>query len=109
FLHLAVKLGRRCLVKLYLFQSDFANCIQKTERAEPVNLRRVIRNVERHLYVALSGEIIDLIRFYLFQKPIQTAGIDKVTIMQEHPFIKDLRVFIKVVYPARVERAGTAD
>jgi len=56
----------------------------------------------------LSAEIVDLVRLHLRHDPRQVGALREVAVVQDQPRIFDVRVFIDVVDPLRIEERGAA-
>ena len=109
-LHLAVQLARRRLVQArLLLQAASAHRVQQTQRANTVHLRRVLRQVERHLHVALRAQVVDLVRLDLRHQAAQIRRIRQISVVQKELHALVVGILVQVVDSPRVERGGTAD
>ena len=65
FLHQSEQLGGRCLINLgFLFQSQYTYRLQHTQRTYRIRFRCVFGHIEAYFYMALCGQIINLVRLY---------------------------------------------
>ena len=104
-LHLAVELGRRCLIEAHaLLQAEDADRLQQPERAERVGVGRIFRRLETDLDVALRREIVDLVGLRLLHQADQVGRIGHVAVVQEEARLRLMRIDIEVVDAAGVER-----
>ena len=113
-LHLAEELGGGGLVDAaFVLQPEDAHGLEETQGADGIGLGGVFRAVERHLHVALGGEVIDLVGLHLLDDAHQRRRVGHVAVMQgeqalvlhvAHPFVE-----VEVLDAARVERRRAAD
>ena len=104
FLNLAVKFGRRGLVKSYLlFHTENADSFQKTKRADGVGIGGVFRRLKTNLHVALGSEIVDLGRLGFLHDANKIGGVGQVTVMQCQADTFFVRVLIEVIHALGVE------
>ena len=112
FLDLAEELGRRRLIDAdFLLHMQDAYGLEKSQSAQSYNLGGVFRHIERNFDMALSREIVYLIRLNFGYDPHQRRRVGHVAVMKfdaalllhvAHPSFK-----IQVLDPAGVE-TGTA-
>ncbi len=107
FLDQAVKLRSRRLVKAGLvFQLQDADGFQQAQRAGTVGIGRIFRRLERHLHVALGGQVIDFVGLGFLDDADQIGRIRHVAIVQDEARILFVRILIDVLDASRVERRG---
>lgn len=83
-LHLAVQLTGGGLVEAgRLLQPARADGVQDAERAEAVHVAGVLAHLERHLHVALGGQVVDLVGLDSGDDVAQVAGVGEVAVVQE--------------------------
>ena len=113
-LHLAEQLRGGCLVNLaFLLQTEDTYGLEEAQRAYRVGFGGVFRAVERHLDMALGGEVIDLVGLHFLDDAHERRRVGHVAIMQceqafvfhvAHPFVE-----VEVFDAACVERRGATD
>ena len=62
--------------------AENADGLEQAQRAERVGIGGVFRRLERHLHVALRGEIVDLVGLRLLHDADQVGRIGHVAVMQ---------------------------
>ena len=97
-LHLAVELRGGGLVEAGLLrQVEYADRLQEAERAEGVDIGRVLGRVERDLHVALGREVVDLVGPRLLHNPVEVGGVREVAVMEEEAHLLRVGVGIEVI------------
>ena len=107
-LHLAVEFGGRCLVKPRR-NPGLLDRVQQPQSPDRIGLRRVLRNLETHLHVALRAEVVDFGGLDLLDQAAQVRRIGQVSVVQEQPYSVQMRIAVQMVDPPRVEAARTPD
>src|SRR5688572_16487581 len=79
--HLAVHLGRGCLVETDLGIAD-ADRLEHVKRADSGDLRGGHRLLERDRHEALRGQVVYFLRLVLVQQPNTRAGVGNVVLHQ---------------------------
>ncbi len=59
--------------------------------------------LERHLYVALRRQVVDLVRLHFLDNPDQVGGIRHVPVVQVHFHTLLMRVLVQVVDTVCIE------
>lgn len=77
-----------------------------SECAECVDIGSILRHLEAHRKMALSAEVVDLVRRHLAQDASQVRRVGQVTIMQEQARVWFVRILADAVNAARVEKQG---
>ena len=109
-LHLAIQLAGRSLVKArFVLQTHLLDRVEKAQRPDRIDFRRILRHVERYLHVALRAEVIDFVRCRPLEQAVQVGGIRQVSMMEKQPLSIDLRVIEEVVDSPRVEATRAPD
>ena len=113
-LHEAEELGCGGLVyPAFLLQAQDTHGFEQAQRADGVGFGGVLGAVERHLDVALGGQVIDLVGLYLLDDAHQRRRVGHIAVMQgkqafvlhvAHPFVE-----IEVLYATWVTRRRAAD
>jgi hypothetical protein len=60
-----------------------SNRFEEARCPKAVGIARVLGLVERNLYMALSGEVVDLIRPYRLDETIKAARVGHITVMED--------------------------
>ena len=103
-LHLAVQLGGRSLVETsLLLESTSTDSIEQTEGTDAIHLSTVLGKIERHLDVALSSQVVDLIRLDLGHQSAQIGRIGEISIVKEETDTLIVRILVKMVDSSSVE------
>ena len=109
FLNEAVKLrGGRLVEAGLVFHAEDADRLEQAKRAHGVGVRGVLRRLERDLYVALRGEVIDLVWLGLLDDPDEVRRIGHVAIVKDQARVIDMRVLIEMLDTSGVERGRPA-
>jgi hypothetical protein len=88
FLDLAVKLGRRGLIKAHgLFQAENANRLQQPQCPQAIGVGGVFRGLEADLDVALGRQIVNLGGLDFLDQPDQVGRVGQVAVVKEEPDI----------------------
>ena len=89
----------------------FADCLQNANRAQPGNIASKHRQVKAHAHMALSSQVIDLIRSHTVNQVGEVPCVCHVTIMEVELDLPPITmwVMIDVVNPPCVESACSAD
>jgi hypothetical protein len=111
FLNESVELAGRGLVKTrLLFESDFLEGVEETERSDRVDFGGVFGNFEGDLHVALRAEVVDLAGADALEETVEVRRVGEVTVMEVKAlFLAEFLVVVEVVDPIRVEGTATAD
>ena len=105
FLDQAVEFRRRGLVEAAGFlHSEDSDGLQQPKRSKRVRIGSIFGRLEAHHHMALRGEIVDLGRTHFLHDPDQVGGIGEIAIMEMEARMFDMRVFVKMLDAARVER-----
>src|SRR3989442_851143 len=98
----AVKLGRRCLIKLRA-NPRLTNRFQETDGAEPRYLASVFGNVKADANMGLGAKIIDFIRLHLSEDGVERTRVVQISVdeMQARAFL--MRVLIQMVDSVGIE------
>lgn len=109
-LDLSVQFGSGSLVEAsLLLESTCTDSIEQTEGTDAVHLSTVLGKVERHLDVALSSQVVNLIRLDLSHQSAQVGGISEISIVKEETDTLVVRILVKMVDSSRVERRRTSN
>eukprot|EP00966_Prymnesium_polylepis_P326481 7382391-Prymnesium_polylepis.2 len=80
-----------------LLEAGVEDGVQQAQRADGVNVGRVLRRLKRDLDVRLRGEVVDLVRPHLRDDLHEARRVGQVAVVQEEPRRG-------AAYPLRVER-----
>ena len=107
-LHFPEQLARGSLIE-FCFEARFSQGVEKTESYYGIDLRSILRDVERNLNMTLCREIVYLIGLNLLQKPVEITGVRQVPIVQEESLVHQILVFdIQMVNSPPVERTAAS-
>ena len=110
FRHLAVKLGTGRLIKAdRLGAADVPDRLQKTQRPEPTDVRRINRLIERDADMALRAKIIHLIRLRDFDQLLQPTPIGQIAVVEKELEVLFVNILEDVGDAPAVERRRAAD
>jgi hypothetical protein len=59
--------------------------------------------------LALGGQIVNFLGLNPAQEPGEAAAVGEIAVMEEEPFFVCVRVFVNMVEPPGIERAGATD
>ena len=82
--------------------------LKQAQRPDRVRIRRVFGGLERHLHMALRGQVVDLDRLALLNQTDQVGGIGEVAVVQEEAHVLLVRIAVEMVHPTGVEGGGAA-
>lgn len=103
--YLAVEFAGACLVNAAgLFQVVGTHGLQNAEHTSSVHVGSKFRGIERHLHMALSGQVINFGRLNLAHHLHETHGVAHVGIVQ-----MEIRGSLEVSYTFTVVYRGAAD
>ena len=108
FQDFAEHLAARSLVET---RSDlgFLDCLEDPDSAQPRNVRRVFRDIEAHSNVALSAEMVNLVRLDVPQQLHQVEGVGQIPVVEEEPLAVDVGILIEMIDAAGIECARAPD
>lgn len=90
-------------------QADQPDGLQQPGRGHAGHIPRVFGLVETHSDMALSCEMVHLIRLDLRQQRHQAGTVGQVTIVKVESGLRVVWIGVEVLDPVRVERARPAD
>ena len=110
FLNLAEHFRGRCLViPDLLHQSRFTDCLENPLCAKPVDVARILRNIERDAHVGLRAQIIDFIGLKIIQQLHHLHRIGEIAIVKEKFNPVHMRILVEMIDAAGVERRSAAN
>ena len=86
-----------------------AHRLEQPERAHGVDVGGVFRHIERYPHVALSTEIVDLVRGDLFQDVSQRGAVGQVAVMERELETAVVRIMVNLIDAVGVEQASPAN
>ena len=81
--------------------------LEHAERAHRRCLGGELGHLEADLDVALGAQVVDLVRLDLMQVPDQRRRVGQVSVVQEEPGARFVRVVVEVVDPPGRERGSS--
>jgi hypothetical protein len=87
----------------FFLQPQQADSLQNAHSPQSIHVSRVLGSFERDLHMALGGQIIDFVGLHQLQYPDQVGGVGQVSVMQDHPAVPIVGIFVKVVNAVRIE------
>ena len=82
-------------------QSQDPHRLQDPQRAECIAIRCVLRALKTHGHMALSAEVVDLIRLHLLNDPDQVGAVGEVAVVERRRGsalrTRIVRVLVKVI------------
>ena len=109
FLHQAVKFRGRSLIEAgLLFQTQNADRLKQTQRADSVGIRGVLGGFKADLHMALGGQIVDFVRLGLLNDADQVGRIRQIAVMQVKAGAFNMGIFVNIFDTAGVERRRAA-
>jgi hypothetical protein len=104
-LYLTIELRGRCLIDAAgMGESAGANCLQHAQNACGIDVGGELGRVEADLYVALSSQVIDLIRTHLADDLYETHGVREVAVVEvEMGFAFEMRNALTIIYAATTD------
>ena len=107
-LHQAIQLGSRRLIDTCLgYQVQQANCLQDTQHAQRIRVRRILRRIKTHLHMAHRRQVINLVRLNLADDTRQVQAIRQVPIVQDQIPVLHMRILIQMIDTIRIEHGRT--
>ncbi len=107
-LHLAEHLTARGLVKSCI-HTRLAHGFEDARGADASDITGVFWNIKADTHMALSAEMIDLIRLQIINELHQVHAIGQVAVVEKKFHAVDMRIRVNVVDAGRVECARAAD
>ena len=89
-----------------LRQVEYADRLQQAQRAEGVDVGRVLGRVEGDLHVTLRGEVVDLVGPRLLHDADEVGGVGEVAVMEEEAHLLRVGVGVEVVDAVGVKLRG---